>query len=86
MPFPLLLFSVLCIIRGMNDADKIPAGAAKLDACIAELSPQAQNALAAYIEWICENVLTRGGGEKSAKELILQTERYKMIKTLEISE
>jgi len=63
-----------------NDNEKITARAAILDACIEELSPQAQKDLAAYIEWICENVLTRGGGEKSAKELILQVERYKELK------
>lgn len=47
------------------------------DECFAELSPKAQQEISDYIDWICEFVLTDNAGVKSAKELVIVTERIK---------
>jgi len=56
--------------------------AATFDECVAELSPEAQTYIADLLSWIEEYMLVSGGGTMSAKEILLQTLRFKEVRNI----
>jgi len=59
--------------------DKTAERARKFDECFAELSEQAQADLEALINYLAKDVLHKGGGLMSAKELVLQVVRFQEL-------
>ena len=60
----------------METKDKTAERARKFDECFSELSEQAQADLEALINYLAKDVLHKGGGLMSAKELVLQVVRF----------
>lgn len=62
-----------------NDVNKMTERAALFDACVAELPADTQKALNDLAMWVAKNVMTKGGGLMSAKELIVQSLRFEEV-------
>jgi len=65
----------------METKDKTAERARKFDECFSELSEQAQADLEALINYLAKDVLHKGGGLMSAKELVLQVIRFQEVLT-----
>ena len=63
----------------METKDKTAERARKFDECFAELSEQAQADLEALINYLAKDVLHKGGGLISAKELVMQVVRFQEL-------
>ena len=56
---------------------KLQKRASAFDECLEEMSSESQLFLTDLTKWISQNMMQKGGGTDSAKELIIQVLRYK---------
>ena len=63
----------------METKDKTAERARKFDECFSELSESAQADLEALVNYLAKDVLHKGGGLMSAKELVMQVLRFQEI-------
>lgn len=53
-----------------NTIDKMTTRAARIDECLAEMSEEGQQAVEKTLRYIEKEILAKGAGEMSAKELL----------------